>query len=47
MDNETRNQPAPAEYEPPKVEDVISADDQAREVHYAGTVTVSDPGQIG
>lgn len=51
MENETHSDPAPtaedSNYEPPKVEDVMSADDLAREVHYAGTFTVSDPGQVG
>ena len=49
MENDRRNEPArddvPAGYEPPRVEEVLSADDLAREVHYAG-VQVS-PGQIG
>ena len=51
MKNETHSDPAPAtkgsNYVPPKVEDVMSADDLAREVHYAGVVTVSDGGQVG
>lgn len=39
--DETRNQaPGPAgepeDYDPPTVEEVLSADDLAREVHYAG-----------
>jgi hypothetical protein len=46
MENETRNDPARTpkrpEYEPPQVEEVLSADDLAREVHYAGVVPVSD-----
>jgi hypothetical protein len=49
MDNEARNEPQRVEkqpdYEAPKVEQVMGADEIAREVHYAG-VEVS-PGSIG
>lgn len=34
----------PAEYEPPAVEEVLSADDLTREVHYAGVVGSPVPG---
>ena len=40
MENERRNDTAPKaethSYEPPQVEEVLSAEDLAREVHYAG-----------
>lgn len=46
LDNEKRNEPAPApktpKYDPPQVEEVIGAEEIAREVHYAGTVPISD-----
>jgi hypothetical protein len=49
MDNEARNEPQRVEkqpdYEAPQVEQVMGADEIAREVHYAG-VDVS-PGQTG
>ena len=42
MENEKRNEPAPAaespKYDPPQVEEVIGADEIEREVHYAGTL---------
>ncbi len=48
MEKESRKElvPSPDEsaYDPPKVEQVIGADELAREVHYAG-VQIS-PGQI-
>ncbi|HET6616630.1 MAG TPA: hypothetical protein VFH69_02350 [Gemmatimonadota bacterium] len=47
MENQTRKDPAAAqeqpEYDPPKVEDVLTADELAREVHYAGVPTGSEP----
>lgn len=49
MDNAARNEPQRIEkqpdYEAPQVEQVMGADEIAREVHYAG-VDVS-PGQTG
>jgi hypothetical protein len=46
MENEIRNEAEPSaakspEYEPPRVESVMSAEDLAREVQYAG-VAVSE-----
>lgn len=46
MENAKRNEPAPApktpKYDPPQVEEVIGADEIAREVHYAGGVGLSE-----
>jgi hypothetical protein len=40
MDNETRNEPQriekPQDYQSPQIEQVMGADEIAREVHYAG-----------
>jgi hypothetical protein len=43
MENEIQREGEPSavrrpEYEPPRVESVMSAEDLAREVHYAGVV---------
>ena len=47
MEDERRNESGEASkrpaYEPPQVEDVLTADELAREVHYAGVQTVSEP----
>ena len=47
MEDERRNESPPAskrpKYDPPQVEDVLTADELAREVHYAGFQTVSEP----
>ena len=48
MENEKQNDPAPAprmpKYDPPQVEEVIGADEIAREVHYAGSINpISEP----
>ena len=47
MENEKRNEHAPVpktpKYDPPQVEEVIGADEIAREVHYAGGVVLSEP----
>jgi hypothetical protein len=51
MENETRNDPAPAPkrpaYDPPQVERVMNADEIAREVHYAGSIGISPNGPPG
>lgn len=47
MEDELRDESAPAPkrpaYDPPQIEDVMTADELAREVHYAGFQTVSEP----
>ena len=47
MEDERRNESAPASkrpaYEPPQVEEVLTTEELAREVHYAGVSTVSEP----
>ena len=46
MEDERRDESAPASkpaYEPPQVEDVLTNEELAREVHYAGVQTVSEP----
>ena len=47
MEDELRDESAPAPkrpaYEPPQVEDVLTNEELAREVHYAGVTTVSEP----
>jgi hypothetical protein len=48
MENELRNErptTGSPEYEPPLVEQVMTPDELAREVHYAGAPV--SPGQIG
>lgn len=35
---------SPREYEAPGVDEVLSADDLAREIHYAGTIGSGGPG---
>lgn len=44
--NEPATDPKQSQYDPPRVEQVLSSDDLAREVHYAGVVGISerDPG---
>ena len=47
MEDERRNESAPTSkrpaYEPPQIEHVFTPDELAREVHYAGVLTVSQP----
>jgi len=38
------NRAEPAGYEPPAVDEVLSADDLSREVHYAGVIGSPVPG---
>lgn len=49
MESELRSEPLSSHprYEPPLVERVLTADEIAREVHYAGSIDPSGRGDIG
>jgi hypothetical protein len=49
MERERRSEPRSSQprYEPPLVERVLTADEIAREVHYAGSVDPSGRGDTG
>lgn len=46
MESELRSEPSSQRYEPPMVERVLTADEIAREVHYAGTLDPSGRGDL-